>query len=187
MPAPRQLRDHLDDIPAEATSQLGDSAFKAEMKGAHRRRSVDRVQRDRDGVEADPPKPGPVLGIDVEADGDYPVAKAVSEYGRRSWPLHPPTAWTRKTHGIVWDFCSPVIHVRHGVREVPLDPVVPGRRKHSGRRAAYGLNVQLRPIIRVGPPRNRVERPGCQLGGHYPARGPAARGSAACWPPSGPT
>ena len=65
----------------QKTAQLGDSAYKVEMKGAHQLWSSSGFNGTATVWKLDP-KPGPVLGIDVEADGYYSVAKA-GEYGRR--------------------------------------------------------------------------------------------------------
>ncbi len=134
----------------QKTAQLGDSAYKVEMKGAHQLWSSSGFNGTATVWKLDP-KPGPVLGIDVEADGYYSVAKA-GEYGRRL------AAYVRdglhaNTIGIVWDFCDPSF-TSSNVGKCPRTLSVPAVKAIADAARAYGLNVQLRPLIRVGPPRN---------------------------------
>jgi 4-amino-4-deoxy-L-arabinose transferase-like glycosyltransferase len=135
----------------QKTTQLGDSAFRVEMKGAHQLWSSSGFNGTATVWKLDSPKPGPALGIDIEADGSYSLAKA-REYGRRL------AAYIRNrlhanTMGIVWDFCDPSFtSSRVGKCQRTLS--VPAVHDIANAARAYGLNIQLRPLIRVGPPRN---------------------------------
>ncbi len=135
----------------QKTAQLGDSAFKLEMKGAHRLWSSGGFNGTATVWRLDPPKPGPILGIDVEADGYYSIAKA-QEYGR-SLAAYIRDDLHANTMGIVWDFCDPSF-TSNLVGKCRRTLSVPAVKAIADAARAYGLNVQLRPIIRVGPPRN---------------------------------
>jgi 4-amino-4-deoxy-L-arabinose transferase-like glycosyltransferase len=133
----------------QKTAQLGDSAFKVEMEGARRLWSSGGFNGTATVWKLDQPKPGPVLGIDVEADRSYSVAKA-REYGRRL------AAYIRNglhanTMGIVWDFCDPSF-TSGNVGNCQQTLSVPALKAIANAARAYGLNVQLRPLVRVGPP-----------------------------------
>ena len=135
----------------QKTTQLGDSAFKVEMKGAHRLWSSDGFNGTATVWRLNAPKPGPVLGIDVEADRSYSVPKA-QLYGRRL------AAYIRdrlhaNTMGIVWDFCDPSF-ASSAVGKCQQTLSVPAVKAIANAARAYGLNIQLRPLVRVGPPRN---------------------------------
>jgi 4-amino-4-deoxy-L-arabinose transferase-like glycosyltransferase len=135
----------------QKTAQLADGAFKVEMKSAHRLWSSGGFNGTATVWKLDQPKPGPVLGIDVEADGYYSVAKA-QEYGRRL------AAYIRdglhaNTIGIVWDFCDPSF-TSSNVGKCQRTLSVPAVKAIAEAARAYGLNVQLRPLVRVGPPSN---------------------------------
>ena len=135
----------------QKTAQLGDSAFKVEMKGAHRLWSSGGFNGTATVWKLDSRKPGPVLGIDVEADRSYSVAKA-QLYGRRlAAYIH--DRLHANTMGIVWDFCDPSF-ASSSVGKCQQTLSVPAVKAIANAARAYGLDVQLRPLVRVGPPRN---------------------------------
>ena len=131
----------------QSTFKLGDQAFTEEMAGA-------RPVWSRRGFSATATvwklrkRPiGPMVGIDVEADSNYPLP-LVRQYGRRVMAyirnrLHAQAA------GVVWDLCTPSAHSNIVTRACTLSPhavrILAAEAKHDG------LTVQLRPLIRVGP------------------------------------
>jgi 4-amino-4-deoxy-L-arabinose transferase-like glycosyltransferase len=94
-------------------------------------------------------RPGPVAGVDVEADQDYTKAQTAA-YGRAvlgyvSKRLHATGA------GIVWDLCSPGF--RSDVVKRCKESLSPADVAILIREArADGLAVQLRPLVRAGSP-----------------------------------
>lgn len=93
----------------------------------------------------------PALGVDVEADTYYSVAAARAD-GRKL------TSYIRndlyaQSLGIVWDFCDPsftsniVSRCQQTLSSRAVRAIISEARQK-------GMTVQLRPIVRVGPPAN---------------------------------
>lgn len=132
----------------QSTQKLGDPAFHGMFKGARRVWSASGFSGTA-AVWKLPAAPKPVLGVDVATDQNYSAA-VTRAYGQRVLRyvrngLHAGSA------GIVWDLCSPGRHsdvVRHCAQSLAPANV----RILVQEATADRLSVQLRPIIRLGPP-----------------------------------
>lgn len=103
------------------------------------------------GRAARAPQARPVLGVDVESDVNYPVATAEA-YGRRVIGyIH--SGLHANSVGLVWDFCDPSF-TANVVRRCRSSLSVRAVRGIAKEARQEGVTVQLRPIIRVGPPAN---------------------------------
>jgi hypothetical protein len=94
---------------------------------------------------------GPVLGVDVESDVNYSVATAKT-YGRRVVGyIH--SGLHANSVGLVWDFCDPsfTANLVGRCQRTLSSRAVRGIAEEARQE---GVTVQLRPIIRVGPPAN---------------------------------
>lgn len=97
------------------------------------------------------PQAGPVLGVDVESDVNYSVATAET-YGHRLVDyirsgLH------ANSLGIIWDFCDPSF-TSNRVGKCQRSLSSPAVRAVAEEARQEGMTVQLRPLVRVGPPAN---------------------------------
>ena len=103
------------------------------------------------GVRLASASPAPVLGVDVESDVNYPVATAQTYGSRLTDYIHGSLHAT--SLGIVWVFCDPSFssaNVGKCQRTLSL-PAVKAIAQDAQQR---GMTVELRPIVRVGPPAN---------------------------------
>jgi hypothetical protein len=101
------------------------------------------------GRAARTPQARPVLGVDVESDVNYPVATAEA-YGRRVIGyIH--TGLHANSVGLVWDLCDPSF-TANVVRRCGKSLSVRAVQAIAKEARQKDLTVQLRPIIRVGPP-----------------------------------
>ena len=128
----------------QSTSQLGDAAYRAEMHGAVPVASWTGFNGTATVWKL---RTGPSVGVDVEADSDYPE-QDVSRYGQRVM-AYISRSLDAQDAGIVWDLCSPGRHSDTVSRNCTLTPAAV--RTLATQAARDGLGVQLRPIIRVGP------------------------------------
>ena len=94
--------------------------------------------------------PAPVLGVDVESDVNYPVATA-QEYGNRLAEYIHGTLHAQSL-GLVWVFCDPSFTSDIvGKCQRTCSPAVKAIAEDARHQ---GMTVELRPLIRVGPPAN---------------------------------
>jgi 4-amino-4-deoxy-L-arabinose transferase-like glycosyltransferase len=93
-----------------------------------------------------PPKP--VLGIDVQATTGYPLAVARADGRRVARYIRGLGA---RSLGLVWNLCDPSLR-SDVVRRCPESLSSPDVRAIVAAAQRAGLTVQLRPIIRTGPP-----------------------------------
>ncbi len=132
----------------QSTQKLGDVAFHQIFSGARPVWSASGFSGTVTVWKLKPPAP-PVLGIDVETDENY-SSSTTRLYGSRVLAyvrndLHAGAA------GIVWDLCSPGKKSEKVQRcAESLSPANVGILVREA--TADHLAVQLRPIIRVGPP-----------------------------------
>jgi 4-amino-4-deoxy-L-arabinose transferase-like glycosyltransferase len=132
----------------QSTQKLGDGAFHQMFAGARRVWSASGFSGTVTLWKLHLPTP-PVLGVDVATDQNYP-ASVTRVYGQRVLgyirnDLHAGSA------GILWDLCSPGRRSEQVAR--CAESLTPGNVAiliHEAR--ADHLAVQLRPIIRIGPP-----------------------------------
>ncbi len=91
----------------------------------------------------------PVLGVDVESDVDYRVAGAQAFGSRLAAYIH--STLHAQSVGIVWDFCDPsaaseiVGQCRQTLSVAAVEAIAREVRQD-------GMTVELRPLIRIGPP-----------------------------------
>jgi 4-amino-4-deoxy-L-arabinose transferase-like glycosyltransferase len=134
----------------QSSFALGDPAFHTLMDGAQPVRSFTGFNGTLTiwKLATTPAAPArPLVGIDVAANARYPLP-AVRRYGQRVMTyihsrLHAQAA------GIIWDLCTPTFHASK-IRPCTLTPAAVAIL--AGQAHAHGLQVQLRPLIRVGPP-----------------------------------
>jgi hypothetical protein len=88
------------------------------------------------------------VGVDVEADSNYPVATA-RKYGRVAVAYIHNTLHAQAL-GIVWDFCDSSFR-SSAVRRCAASLSAASVRAIVAEAGRAGLRVQLRPLIRVGP------------------------------------
>lgn len=136
----------------QQTQKLGDAAFTAQFKGATKLYSSTGFSGTATvwKLRADPATPKPVLGVDVATDQDYSLSQATA-YGDRLMPYIRNTLHATAV-GIVWDLCDQsftsdkVTRCKQSLSVADVRELV--KLAHVNK-----LTVQLRPIIRVGPPR----------------------------------
>jgi 4-amino-4-deoxy-L-arabinose transferase-like glycosyltransferase len=133
----------------QSSFTLGDSAFHTLMTGAYPVQSFTGFNGTLTVWKlATPARTRLVVGIDVAANASYPLP-AVRRYGQRvmtyihNW-LHAQAA------GIVWDLCTPTFNSDTVSRHCTLTPAAVALLARQAR--MHGLQVQLRPLLRVGPP-----------------------------------
>jgi len=105
----------------------------------------------KDARIASAPLSAPVLGVDLYATTGYPM-REVTTYGTRTlgYIEHGLDA---QSVGIIWDLCSPSRHsnvVKQCAGGLSLTPAAIGTLAKLAK--SDHLSVQLRPIIRIGPP-----------------------------------
>ncbi len=95
--------------------------------------------------------PAPVLGVDVESDVNYPVATAQAYGSRLAGYIH--GTLHAQSLGIMWVFCDPSFtsDIVGKCQRTLSSPAVKAIAEDARQQ---GMTVQLRPIIRVGPPAN---------------------------------
>ena len=95
--------------------------------------------------------PAPVLGVDVESDVNYPVATGQAYGSRLVGYIH--GTLHAQSLGIVWVFCDPSFtsDIVGKCQRTLSSPAVKAIAKDAQQQ---GMTVELRPIIRVGPPVN---------------------------------
>jgi hypothetical protein len=91
----------------------------------------------------------PVIGVDIATGQNYSLAQATT-YGARLMPYIKRTLHATAV-GIVWDLCDPSF-TSDKVERCAQSLSVPDVRELIAQAHAAKLSVQLRPIIRVGPP-----------------------------------
>lgn len=172
----------------QSTQKLGDAAFRTEFAGATPLYSATGFSGTATLWKL---KPTPavkrrpyhlLVGVDVAADQDY-TTKQTQKYGARLMPYIHGTLHAGAV-SIVWDLCDPAFRsdiVRRCSQSLsPADVAVLIKQA-----TASHLRVQLRPLIRVGPPPAGTRRNGA--GKATSGRTTWRPGSAACSPPSVPT
>jgi len=132
----------------QSTQKLGDGAFHQIFAGARPVWSASGFSGTVTVWKLRPPA-RPILGVDVATDSNYSTSvtraygKRVLAYVRNS--LHADSA------GILWDLCSPGKHSNDVQR--CSESLTPTNVRVLVREAtADHLSVQLRPIVRIGPP-----------------------------------
>jgi 4-amino-4-deoxy-L-arabinose transferase-like glycosyltransferase len=133
----------------QQTTQLGDKAFDTRVLGATRVWSVTGFSGTATVWKlAAPNAAGPVVGIDVEADQNYPLAQAQA-YSQRLLPYIQGTLHARGL-GIVLDLCNPSFH-QGPVTQCAQSLSPQDVRALAEQAAARHMIVQVRPLVRVGP------------------------------------
>jgi hypothetical protein len=100
--------------------------------------------------------PAPLLGVYVYSESDYALGQAKSDGAAVLGYIH--SKLHAQVAGLMWDLCSPGFHsnVVHSCATnagTGTGTMSPGDIAALGRIAkADGLQIQMRPIIRVGPP-----------------------------------
>jgi len=137
----------------QQTQKLGDKAFDARFRGATAVWSVTGFSGTATVWKLAVPKPPApavgIVGIDVEADQNYPLAQA-DAYGRRLLPFIQDTLHASGL-GIVLDLCNP------SFRDGPVTRCAQSLSPQDVHAlaelaAARHMAVQVRPLVRVGPP-----------------------------------
>jgi 4-amino-4-deoxy-L-arabinose transferase-like glycosyltransferase len=138
----------------QQTQKLGNRAFAARFRGANAVWSVTGFSGTATVWKLAVPKPkpkppAPVVGVDVEADQNYPLAQAQA-YGKRLLPFIQDTLHASGL-GIVLDLCNPSFQdgpVTRCAQSLSPQDV----RALAEQAAMRHLTVQVRPLVRVGPP-----------------------------------